>query len=366
MTGRLVGFVRWFVVVLAVSMLMFTYRVLAPLAAGHKVRPLDPLITETTAAFSAGLLFFAVAALARRYPLRPGVRLRRLPAYCVGMVIFAMAHTTLMWGSRLALFPLAGLGSYDYGRMPLRYLMEAPFQLIGFALMVGAVHAVGSLQDAREQEVRAARLQRALVDAQLVNLRLQLHPHFLFNALNTISSTMYEDPGAADEMLEALGDLLRGSLRTARTDEVSLAVEMTMLNSYLKLVRARYGDRLHIDIDLEQDADEILVPSMLLQPLVENAIRHGGVERLGHGAVSIRAWVENADLRLQIRDDGPAIESPVKPSADASRGVGLSATRERLRLLYGDRQEMRAGRLSSGGFGVTIRIPCRRATEDTR
>src|SRR5579864_8399861 len=144
-----------------------------------------------------------------------------------------------MWGLRSALFPLAGLGPYDYGVMPLRYLMELPMQLIAFTVLVGGLHAVAALEAARARELQAARVEGSLARAQLRSLRLQLQPHFLFNALHTISAAMYEDPAAADEMLEQLAELLRASLRTAQADEVPLAEELALLDRYLALQRAR-------------------------------------------------------------------------------------------------------------------------------
>jgi two-component system, LytTR family, sensor kinase len=350
-------FARWFAIVSAIALLMFSYHYLAPLAEGEKTRPLEPLIEESTGAFAAGILYFGIAALVRRYPLRRADWPGRLPLYLGAMVLYAVTHTSMMWASRSLLFPLAGLGRYDYGVMPLRYLMEAPFQVISFALIVGAVHAVRSWRAAREQEVRAARLERTLVDAQLASLRVQLQPHFLFNSLNTISATMYDDPAAADELLAGLSDLLRASLRTERTDEVPLATELATLEGYLALVRARFGERLSLAVESDPAATEALVPSMLLQPLVENAIRHGGVEQRGHGAVAVRAWRESAELRVEVADDGPGLDPALAETARTSGGLGLAATRERLRLLYGDGQELRAANRQEGGFRVSIRIP---------
>ncbi len=354
------AFARWFSIVSAIALLMFSYRYLDPLAAGGKADPLEPFITETTGAFSAGILYFGIAALVRRRPLRRGDWAGKLPIYLVALVLFALAHTSMMWASRAAIFPLAGLGRYDYGIMPLRYLMEAPFQVISFVLVVGAVHAARSWRSAREQEVRSARLERDLVNAQLASLRVQLQPHFLFNSLNTISATMYEDPASADELLERLADLLRSSLRTERTDEVPLTTELATLESYLSLVRARFGERLNVTVESDPAVADALVPSMLLQPLVENAIRHGGVEKRGRGTIEIRARRDEAILALEVEDDGPGSERAEIDAARARPGLGLTATRERLRLLYGAEQKMSAENREGGGFRVSIRLPSAR------
>lgn len=355
MTRR--GFLIWLAVVLSIGLLSFFRYYLAELAAGYPVHFLKPLITEMTAAFGAGLLFFPVRWLTEAYPLSRESWVRYLPLYLGALLVVSAAHTSLNWGLRALLYPLAGFGAYDYGAMPLRYFMELPYDVLVFWLMVGTLHVVGRLRAAREQELRAARLQSSLARAEVRNLRLQLQPHFLFNALNTISSTMYDDPAAADEMLDCLAELLRASLRTAQTDEVPLRSELEVLDAYLAIMRARFGDRLRVDLEVDDSLADALVPSMILQPLVENAIRHGNVERAGHGHVALRAARHDGRLRLEVEDDGPG--SPEGGDV-LDKGLGLSATAERLHLLYGDEARFEAGNVA-GGFRVTAELPLREA-----
>ena len=357
------GLVLWLAAVVTLGLLLFTYHHLGAVVEGQRRPFLDPLTCELTAAFAAGLLFFPVRALVRRRPLERGLWLRRLPVYAGALVTFAAVHTTMMWGSRVALFPLVGLGRYDYGAMPLRYLMELPMQALGFTAMVGALHAVRLHRQARERELRAARLESSLAQAQLRNLRLQLQPHFLFNALNTVSATMYRDPAAADEMLDALGELLRASLRTAQTDEVPLRVELEVLDRYLAVLGARFGERLQVSRSVEPETVDALVPSMILQPLVENAVRHGNAEKLGRGRIAIRAARRDGRLMLEVEDDGPG--AAASTAERAGRGVGLAATAERLQLLYGDQQCFAAGNAPGGGFRVTATMPYRAAAGRT-
>jgi LytS/YehU family sensor histidine kinase len=233
--------------------------------------------------------------------------------------------------------------------------MEFPMQLIGFSVMVFVLHAVDHYRDAQQRRVRAAELERALAQAQVRSLRLQLQPHFLFNALNTISSTLYRDPAAADEMLEQLSQLLRASLQTAQTDEVALAAELEVLDQYLGLMRARFGERLRVDVVVEAGSAQALVPSMILQPLVENAVRHGNVTLSGAGAVDVRARRDGDSLVLEVEDDGPGSGERVT----LQPGIGLSATAERLALLYGERQRFEAGNAPAGGFLVRVVLPFR-------
>ncbi len=200
--------------------------------------------------------------------------------------------------------------------------------------------------------MQAAQLERYLAEAQLRSLRLQLQPHFLFNALNTISSEMYRDVAAADEMLSQLAELLRSSLASAQTDEVPLAAELALLDRYLALMRARFGDRLAISVSVAPDVGTALVPSMFLQPIVENAIRHGRVSSEGHGAIAVRARRENGSLEIEVQDDGPG-----STGGGAGAGIGLAATAERLRLLYGAAQRFDAGTRAAGGFLVRAVLP---------
>lgn len=343
----------WLGVVVTFGLLLFSYRYLGVLAQGEQEPYLRKLVEEMTGALVGGILFFPVRRFVRARPFTRATWPHALPLYAIALLFFGVTSTTSMWALRTVAYPLFRLGSYDYGRMPLRYLMELPIQAIGFAVMALAIHAVDSFRAARAREVLAARLESSLAQAQLRNLRLQLQPHFLFNALNTISSTMYRDPAAADEMIAQLAELLRASLRTTQTDEVPLATELEVLEQYLGIMRARFGERLRVTIDVALDAREALVPSMILQPLVENAIRHGNAGRLGCGTVGVRARRDGASVLLEVEDDGPGSDA----GAEDRKGVGLTATGERLRLLYGDRQQFDARNGSKGGFLVSARFP---------
>jgi two-component system, LytTR family, sensor kinase len=351
----------WAASVAAFGLLLFSYRYLGVLASGGHEPYQRKLVEEMTAALVGGSLFFPIRRLVRARPLSRDNWPQLLPLYALLLVAAGVASTTLMWAVRSAVYPLAGLGTYRYGRMPLIYLMELPLQAIAYSVMVLAILAVDGFREAHERQVRAARLESSLAQAQLRNLRLQLQPHFLFNALNTISSTMYRDPAAADEMIAQLAELLRASLHTAQTDEVALEAELAILDQYLGIMRARFGDRLLVRLAIDAGVRSARVPSMVLQPLVENAIRHGNASRAGCGAVEVRARREDDDLVLEVEDDGPGSEAALEESA---WGVGLTATRDRLRLLYGDGQRFDAGYGAAGGFLVRARFPFRPAATE--
>ncbi len=350
-------FALWLALVAVIGLLFFAYRYLEVLASRDSDPPLVPLINELTGALAGGLMLFPIRWLVCRLPLARDTWPRRLPVYLLALAAAGGTATSLNWGLRSLLYPIAGLGAYDYGVMPLRYFMELPLQAIWFTVAVAAFHAWYALEAARQREVRAAQLEGSLALAQLRNLRLQLQPHFLFNALNTISATMYTDPAAADEMLGALSELLRSSLRTAQSDEVPLEEELAVLDRYLAIMRARFGERLSVSMEIDPATAGALVPSLILQPLVENAIRHGNAEREGRGSIEVRARQEEGRLVLEVEDDGSG-------NGDGKgSGLGLAATAERLQILYGNEQSFSTGRGIDGGFLARAVLPLRWARE---
>lgn len=199
------------------------------------------------------------------------------------------------------------------------------------------------------------RLEARLARAQLEALELQLHPHFLFNTLNAITALIAQEPRSAERIVNGLSELLRFSLSRAGEQEVTLERELDLLGRYIEIQEVRFPDRLQVDVDVESDSMVALVPSMILQPLVENAIRHGIGPRAAGGHVEVRAAREGDILRLTVRDDG--LGAAAKAASEGRSGVGLANTRARLQHLYGERQEMHAGPIPAGGYLVTIDIP---------
>ena len=335
----------------------FTYKYFDDIARGESGTLARRVIEETTGTYAAMALFVGVVYFTWRLPLdRPGWR-RRIGPHLCAMVAYSVAHTMLLLISRSAIFAVAGLGAYDYGYMPARFVMEFGNDAVSYLVYIAFIVTYRNYRTARERELRTAQLERGLAQAEMRNLRLQLHPHFLFNALNTISSTMYDDPRAADRMIGQLSELLRLSLRTSHTQEVPLREELDVLSLYVGLMRARFGERLRIEIELGQDAEDALVPSLLLQPLVENAVRHGNASRIGRGTIAVRAERAGEVTRIVVADDGPGAASGTDIFG---AGIGLSATRDRLRLMYGSSHRFTAGN-EGGGFAVTILVPYRPA-----
>jgi two-component system LytT family sensor kinase len=347
-TGRyLLG---WGLSVAGVAVLLIWYHFLSEVAEGEAISLLQPIITEGTGVLGGGLMYFPIRALVHRKPLTRGRLLPRVPLYLTVLVGLSVLHTSWNWGTRLVLYPLAGFGAYDYGRMPIRYLMEFPADIVIFVFIVGAVHVARRLTIARRRELAAARLESTLAHAQLDNLRLRLQPHFLFNTLNTVSAVMFDDPGKADRILDRLGGLLRASLRHGPTDLVALADEVDTVRATLDIAAVRFGDRLRAELTIAPAALEARVPAFLLQPLVENSVRHGRLETDGEGAIRLDIARVGDRITVVLWNDG----SPRQ--ATPGTGLGLAATRERLRLTYGDRARLEAGP-DTDGFRVRLDLP---------
>ncbi|MBN2370633.1 MAG: sensor histidine kinase [Vicinamibacteria bacterium] len=348
----------WTGVVLALGLIQSVFNHLQFLSWGKEGAFVHPFIGTMSWAVTAGILFFGVRWLVRRHPLRRTDWPRGLPLYLIALLAYGITLTTLMWGLRASLYWLFDLKRYMSPSLSLVYAKEFAGAVIQFTVMAVILHAVNALNEARRRELRTAHLESNLARAELRNLRLQIQPHFLFNALNTISSTMYRDPAAADEVLTQLAELLRASLKTAHTDELPLADELTTLDCYCGIMRARLGERLKVEVDVAPEVRHALVPSMLLQPLVENAIRHGNAERIGQARIAVRAHARGQELLLEIEDDGPGTAGDHDLHA---AGTGLSVTTERLNLLYGGAHSLEARNGPMGGFLVRIALPLRKA-----
>ena len=222
--------------------------------------------------------------------------------------------------------------------------------------IIGLQHAVDYYRQLRAREVRAARLETRLVESQLQALQQQLHPHFLFNTLHAISTLVHRDPDKADAMIERLSDLLRVTLRKVGVQEVELAQELEYLRAYLDIEQIHFGERLRIEYRIDAAALDVLVPTLMLQPLVENAVRHGLEPLMRPGTLAIEARTDGDTMWLRVRDDGIGFSKTWR----RPEGVGLSNTRSRLDRLYGERAALTIRENPGGGAVVDVYIPLRR------
>jgi len=290
------------------------------------------------------LLTFPIISAARRWPITAATWPMRIPLHLLFAVITHVTHECTLW----LVHPYVRPG--PRGVLQTNLFGTLFLDLFVYAALLAIVHAV----DAQRQ---AFRLRTELLEAELHVMRMQLQPHFLFNTLNAVSELVHSDPARAEQALARLGDLLRWSLQTARLQEVTLRDELAALENYIDIQRLRHEDAVAFQVQADPAVLDLAVPSLLLQPLVENAIRHG-VRGRSSGLVSVSAGLEGDQLTLVVTDDGRGMRE------GAHEGTGLRTTRARLAGLYGKAHRIRIGAGTRGGTVVEVRIPARPAPAD--
>ena len=354
--SRAQGWGILFFVYSALAVLFFLYHYLDDLSRQRAGTFTLRLLEECTGVYTVFLVLPLVLRVANFYLFKSKGWLRLVVFHLAAAVGFSFVHTSLMALSRWLVAPLIGLGHYDYGDMIYRYPMELSNDLMGYTVVVVVYYFLERLRIAQAQQLAAAELQARLAQAQLENLRLQLQPHFLFNTLNTISSVMYEDVPAADAMLTQLSDLLRLTLRTANSHEIPLAQELEITRLYLEIMQKRFESTLRVTYSVESALENSMVPQLILQPLVENSLRHGLKDGGAGIDISIAARRENGSLILAVSDTGAGLGAETTETV-MNRGVGLANIRGRLEQLYGAGQELRIANRPAGGTEVVLRVP---------
>jgi len=309
----------------------------------------------------AALLFLTVTAIVRRAPLEPNRWVRSALIHLGALTILAPIFQGVRWGLFIAINALiAGWApTWEiFQQIPRQSLIASslvyPIIYLGVAALAYAWEfRIQSL----EKERRTMILERQLAMAQLQMLRMQLNPHFLFNTLNAITTLMRKDVNRAEEMMLALTEFLRSTLEASDRPEVPLYEDLELTRRYFGIEAIRFPGRVALDLEIEPCTREALVPSFLLQPLVENAVRHGLSPRASGGSIRIKATLENAHLRLVVEDDG--LGAAARPGSGSGRGLGLSSARDRLACRFGERAQFSAGPRSEGGFRVEMRFPAR-------
>lgn len=319
----------------------------------NKPSILEPLSGALADWYVWALLTPAILAIGRRFPLvRAGWWWRSVPALFVAGLVFTVLRIAIR----------TGVGAVIPGIPTMRFegalISQFHIQVATFWVILGIGAAFEYYGKYRERELRASQLESRLAQAQLEVLRMQLQPHFLFNTLHTISAFMQEgEIEAADRMISRLSDLLRLALEGAGAQEVPLRQEMDFLRRYLEIQQIRFQDQLRVRLDVPDDLLDAFVPNLILQPLVENAIKHGVTPRAEGGEVSVRVSRDDGVLHVAVRDDGPGVAAE---AAGNGNGVGLANTRARLDQLYGERHRFSVGNHPDGGALVELAIPYRR------
>ncbi len=315
--------------------------------------PLEAAWTTLLVLAAVGVLGAAAAVAADRFRMEEG-RPRDFVASGAAAVAASLGASLLMYGGWCA---PAGWGSCT---LAADFLAWVPVLVMMMPGLLGVATAVRVATGYREQEIASARMEAGLADARFEALSAQLNPHFLFNTLQSVSTLMRRDAEVAAEVLARFGGLLRLALERTSAQEVTLAEELELLAMYTDIERVRFGGRLRLEVRADPSVRDARVPHLLLQPLVENAIRHGVEARRGEGRVEVSAEADGAALVLRVRDDGPG---PAASGGGPPRGIGLANTRARLAALYGGRQRLELDAGAGGGACVTVVIPLRRAAE---
>ena len=296
-----------------------------------------------------------VVAMARRFRFDSG----RWPLSLVAHIIASAILTAIQILIGEWFLTLIGVRDHTFWKqVSYSFITNAQSSLPTYWMILFVYLAFDFYVKYRDREVRTAHLAAELSRAQLQALKMQLKPHFLFNTLNSISSLMYTDVEAADAMLARLSEFLRLTLDRELDQEITLEQELEFVRRYLEIEKIRFEDRLHVSVDIAEDAEGARVPSMALQPLIENAIHHGIAPRPDGGTIAITARRENAELHISIADDGVGEAGEGEPRRER---VGLANTRARLDRLYGAAHRFTLTQAPAGGFIVDIVIPFRTA-----
>lgn len=294
-----------------------------------------------------------IIALARRYRPSHSSRWIVLLFFALLCFVLSIAVEGLYTLVRVVILTVAGYGASLIEEWRTVFgTSSITANVLLFVCTVAGVWAIEAARASREREQREAQLEARLSETRLQLLRMQLHPHFLFNALNAVSALVDSDRAAAAAMLRKLEDFFRFSVDGGNRQEVPLREELQFLASYVGIEKARFGDRLQVDLDGDPDAEALFVPALVLQPLVENAIRHGISPRVQHGHVYIRTRLSDGKLVLIVEDDGVGLGG-----GKIREGIGIANTRRRLGYLYGSAQQLRLEAREGGGVRVTVVIP---------
>jgi two-component system, LytTR family, sensor kinase len=300
----------------------------------------------------------AVIWLAQHFQVARGGLLLAIAVHLPAVILFSFTHIAGMQGVHWWLARYEGLDYAWWSQVQQSAFLYLDWEMMTYWAIVGLSHALLYYRESREREVRAAQLETKLVAAQLTTLQQQLHPHFLFNTLHAISSLMHRDVNAADRVLVKLSDLLRLTLEHLGQQEVPLSAELDALEKYVDIERTRFADRLVVRFDINPDTLDTLVPSLLLQPLVENAIKYGVARKAGPGHIDISSRREGDKLRLEVRDDGIGLTEDSLTALH--KGIGVSTTRARLQHLFGADYRFEFHRLTQG-LAVVVALPWRQA-----
>jgi len=300
-----------------------------------------------------------VLALSRRFPLGIDHSRRNVFVHLFGAFLAAVL-TKSIWDFTALPFIAPSLVPTNFRSFQKSIIQAMDFGVLHYLIVIICHHAVEFYRKYEDGRLRASQLEAKLATAQLHALKMQLHPHFLFNTLHSISELVHDNPARAESMIVKLSDFLRLTLEHVGIPEVPVAEEVDFLRRYLEIEQMRFEDRLSVEWDVDPAVEGVRVPNLILQPLVENALKHGLSRNSEHGILRISCKQEEGRLAMKVYDNGPGPKRATANLLEPVReGVGLNNTRSRLERLYGGDHHIAFRQVPEGGFEVTIRIPMR-------
>jgi len=314
-----------------------------------RIEPWKPYLWELSSVVVILALIPLIVRVEQRFRIDRSPRGRNIAVHVVAALLFSIAHTVGMMSIRKIVYALVG-ERYEIDDVVMTWIYELQKDAITYLIVLLVVFAIREFKVRRAGELRATQLAAELSDARLRHLTAQIDPHFLFNALNAISNRMREDVDAADRMIAQLGDLLRAAYDTGDQVVVPLGRELEWLRGYAAMMSERFRGQLEFRLDVEPGLEHLEVPRLLLQPIVENAFRHGLAD--GRGSLSVRILRDADRLCCEISDDGVGFSG--MPEA---RGTGLSNVSRRLELLFPGRHELKFAPHEPRGTVVTVAFP---------
>jgi two-component system LytT family sensor kinase len=304
----------------------------------------------------------AIVWLSQHYRFEWQGLIRALLVHLPSVVIFSLGHIAAMGGVQWWMANASGRTFLWWDEVQRSTLQYFDWEMMTYWAIAGLSHAVLYYRESRDRALRASQLEMRLVEAQLKTLQQQLHPHFLFNTLHAISALMHRDVEAADRTLMRLSDLLRMTLENIGQQEIRLHAELDFLMKYVQIEQTRFADRLVVRYDIHPETLDTLVPNLILQPLVENAIKHGVAKKPAEGHIDISARRDGDKLRLEVRDDGVGLSEDALTAMQ--KGIGVSTTRARLQHLFGADYRFEFHRRPEG-LAVVVGIPWRTPPDES-
>jgi len=296
--------------------------------------------------------------LIQRYPI-DGQRIRAIAVHACAALLFTFVHAVGMTGVRTLLWQMPPAIGW-LTALQRMHLTNLDWLLMTYTTVVGFTYAMGYHREVQARAVREAQLQARLMEARLKTLQAELHPHFLFNTLHAISTLVHSNADAADRMISRLSDLLRLTFDRTGAARIPLQEELEFLQKYLEIEQIRFQDRLTVQYEIDPATLDAEVPRLILQPIAENAIKHGVSPRSGPGLVRVSSRVHAGQLCLEVRDNGVGLSGSARTQFRS--GVGLANTRDRLECLYGEAQTLEFSE-GDGGLIVRIALPLQRAPQ---